>query len=698
MAATKKFVDLIFRAFDRASPTIRKLEGQLARTNKQMRGLQRSGGKAGAGLKSFRIGAGGAAAAMIALKIAVLAAAAALLYKLAQGLAVSFEQAVAFEKQMAKVNTMLDEGSEKMLPGYAKAMDLMSRQFGQSTATISKGLYDILSAAIAPEDALKVLEVALIASTGGMVQTEIAADALTTVMNSYMLSAERAAEVSDVMFKMVKRGKMDYAQLAAGIGNVSAMAFTAGVSLTDLGAGVATMTRSGLKADIAFVAMRTVLGSMLKPSAEAQKELKKLGIEFSSSALRAKGLAGIVEELARATPEQLARMFPKRGMVGISAMINDLKGLKRDIREMTGAAGASGEAFEKMAGTSAFQIDQLKQEFFSLAREIGEDMLPIGIALMEFARDQLIPWLREWGKWLNDLVGGFDKLINKFSDLWGSWRNTVAKVFFEFSVYWESLPEIIELMTVKAGLAIVSFAEDLAHEFKHIGKLLTYLWDNWKEVFQTMLNFVTTVATNIGKNLANLWTAMKGFFKGEGFKFDWKGLTEDFEASLKKLPEMVKRSLSETEKELTKDIDALGTSLAETWEKSIREGFKLIDIMVPIRKGPGTPAFILTPTNVGPEGIVIPGALGHPGAGGVAGGGGGTGRDTRYGSRFLTSARHVALGMRQAAAERVMAAERNRFLQVIATEAKKQTIRLERLERIQELYKSGFGITIWTNH
>ena len=102
-----------------------------------------------------------------------------------------------FEKQMAFVSTMLDDQAMKLMPAYTKAMKNMAMEFGEGTATITRGLYEILSASVAPEKALEVLRVSMKAAAAGMTTTSVAADAIPTVLNSYQLEAKYAGAVSD---------------------------------------------------------------------------------------------------------------------------------------------------------------------------------------------------------------------------------------------------------------------------------------------------------------------------------------------------------------------------------------------------------------------------------------------------------------------------------------------------------------------
>ena len=115
------------------------------------------------------------------------------------------KSAMSFEAELAQVSTMLDDTSMKYMPEYKRGLEKIAVEFGQSTKVLSKGLYDILSASIDPAKALGVLAEASKAAVAGITDTGVAADAITTVLNSYALEADQAGKVSDQLFAIFKR-------------------------------------------------------------------------------------------------------------------------------------------------------------------------------------------------------------------------------------------------------------------------------------------------------------------------------------------------------------------------------------------------------------------------------------------------------------------------------------------------------------
>jgi TP901 family phage tail tape measure protein len=277
-----------------------------------------------------------------------------------------------FEEQMANVSTMLDE-PEKHMDRLTRGVRKMSIHFGEGTGTLAKGLYDILSASIPAEKALNVLAVSAKAAKAGVTDTGIAADAITTILNAYGLSADKAADVSDWLFQVVRRGKTVFGELAPSIGLVATTAASAGVGLDEFGAAIATMTRRGIKTENAITALNAIIATFLKPTDEAAKYAKTLGFELSSATIKSKGLKGVFEKIAKLPPDAISTLFPnKRAIRGVLPALQSMEGFNDDIKIMKNRAGAADKAYAKMAKTLSMSLARLKQAGIAILSVVGE--------------------------------------------------------------------------------------------------------------------------------------------------------------------------------------------------------------------------------------------------------------------------------------------------------------------------------------
>ena len=284
----------------------------------------------------------------------------------------------AFEKQMAEVSTMLDKPGQHMKQ-FSAAVQGMSMRFGESTETLAKGLYQILSATIDASQALHVLNASAKAAIAGLSDTTTAADLITTVLNSYNMAAGEATKVSDILFATIKRGKTTFAELAQFLGKLTAVSAEVGVAFEEVTATIALLTRNGVQTEVAVTAIRQALASLLKPAKQSADEFERIfGMAMSPEAIQQMGgLPGFLKKLSERSGKEIAKMFPNvRALMGVLPAASNNAELQKDVKAMQQSAGATEEAYNKMANTLSFQLDRLKKSFTVFLQTLGEAFMP----------------------------------------------------------------------------------------------------------------------------------------------------------------------------------------------------------------------------------------------------------------------------------------------------------------------------------
>lgn len=338
----------------------------------------------------------------------------------------AIQEMAQYEVGLANVSTMLDDTTMKYLPKYGRELDKMAIEYGEATGTLSKGLYDILSASIDAAEALDVLDVSARAATAGLTDTGKAADILTTIINAYGMSASQAEEISDILFATVKRGKTTFDELASSMGMIVSLAATAGLSIEEVGAALATMTRAGISTDMAVTSLKGILTTFLSPTRQNTVAAKKLGLELNSNTLNTIGLTGAVRKLDGATAEQIASIFTNvRALTGLSALLQMSSSYMYDLGETTNATGKMMDAFGKQIGTTQYKLDQMNEAIKSMKRAVGEQLSP---AIQTWTQGVvgLIPELKELGGTLADLLIAPELLRIEFDKLFGRWKYGIA--------------------------------------------------------------------------------------------------------------------------------------------------------------------------------------------------------------------------------------------------------------------------------
>ena len=288
----------------------------------------------------------------------------------------SVRQFAEFEKSLAEVSTLI-AGTPEQLAGITSAIQSLGIRFGTDQVTAARAYYQAISAgATAGAEANALLESAVKASIGGVTDIETATDGLTTVLNAYGLSAEHAALVSDQMFQAVRDGKTTFPELAASLGDTVTIASSLGVPFEVVAAGIAQITTSGNTTSKAVTQFRSILETILKPTAQAAQAAEELGVQWNEEGLQARGLSGLIEDLVVATGGSntaIGKVIPTTEALNgvLSLARNRTKDFADGIDRVANSAGATEDAVDKLSQTTTFQFNRLTNSYKVLSVAAG---------------------------------------------------------------------------------------------------------------------------------------------------------------------------------------------------------------------------------------------------------------------------------------------------------------------------------------
>jgi len=220
------------------------------------------------------------------------------------GLGFAIKGAADFDKSMRRVNTIarLNAADFNKL---SKVIREQAKLFGRDASAAANTYYNILSAGVTdPKKALSTLTEALKASVGGLVDADIAAKAITGVMNQFGKETISAAEANDTLFKLVERGVTTFEEIAISFSEVGQLAGPLNLDLDEMASIVATLTLSTNSAARATTQVAAGLTAWLKPNKDmiegignTIEALEKQGIQFGKDGEAVKESQAVYEEL-----------------------------------------------------------------------------------------------------------------------------------------------------------------------------------------------------------------------------------------------------------------------------------------------------------------------------------------------------------------------------------------------------------------
>lgn len=334
------------------------------------------------------------------------AAAAATIAFGAIGLKKAADEIVGFDRAMRNVNSIA-QASERDFGRLSDSVLSLAGRTAQAPVTLAEGLYDLVSSGFKADEALSILEKSAKAATAGLTDTATSTKAVAAVLNAYKRPASDAGKVSDALFRTVDRGVISFSTLAENIGDVLPFASALGVSLEEVGAATATMTKAGVSGPETMTRIKGAMVALIKPSEDLKKVYDQLGVASGEELIQKTGsLQGALQALAEATggnKEQMAKLFPDiRGLGGALLLTGqNARGATEDLNGLRNSAGATDRALAQQSRSISFAWNKLKAEVSAAAIAVGAVAVPAivsGLAQVGPAAGAVADAFREIGE------------------------------------------------------------------------------------------------------------------------------------------------------------------------------------------------------------------------------------------------------------------------------------------------------------
>ena len=266
----------------------------------------------------------------------------------------------------------------------------------KSPLELSEALYFITSSGFEGAEAMDILAESARAAAAGLGETQVIADALTSILSAYGEGTYNAAQASDILTVAVREGKAEADQLAPALGKVLPVAAAFGASFEDVSAGVAALSRTGASAGTSAIYLRQVLSQLLKPSKQAADTMKAVGTSAESirTQISEEGLLAALEglntrlggseyEIASAG---LAKVFGNvRALTAVYSLLGpNLEANRGIFEEMTNSAGAAADAFEIASETADAKFRAALGNLQAMMIRLGDSIMPVVADLVEF--------------------------------------------------------------------------------------------------------------------------------------------------------------------------------------------------------------------------------------------------------------------------------------------------------------------------
>lgn len=229
----------------------------------------------------------------------------------------SVKSAMSFQQTMELLHTNAGT-AQSAIAGLSNEVLKMAGDVGAKPEELAQGLYHIASAGNGIWSTAKQLDILKIAAEGaavGQANLDDTTYSLTSTMASNIKGAQNAAETMGTLTSIVGAGDMKMQDLNAAIGTgFLGTAASFGISLSSVGAALATLTDNGEHADAAATRLRMTWALMASPSKQASKMLEDLGLTADGAAQATDQMNHVFSETGLSTTKLAVDLQQPNGM------------------------------------------------------------------------------------------------------------------------------------------------------------------------------------------------------------------------------------------------------------------------------------------------------------------------------------------------------------------------------------------------
>jgi TP901 family phage tail tape measure protein len=368
MGSNRYAVETAFHLIDKTTETLNKigvkgnavgkqLKKDFMKAQDQLTSLGKTAVKAGAAIAA----AGVAAAGAFAVK--------------------GVKDAIEYDTALRKVSTVADTTAVSM-EEISKGLMSISNATGTAVAELADMQYSAIVSGISTADSVAFVGTAVKTASAAFTDSTTVIDGLTAVMNAYGLSASEADKIAGQMLITNNLGKTSFEELNSSLGKVLPTASRLNVGTDELFASLTALTANSIETPKAMKGLQKIFESLENPSTEAAKAAQRLGIDFSTAALRSKGLAGFLQDLQEKTGGSESALLSLFGTVesvnAVTVLTGKGAGQFTDALEaMTGATEALNTAFETVDASPAERWGDIVNIIRNAGINLGMKLLPI---------------------------------------------------------------------------------------------------------------------------------------------------------------------------------------------------------------------------------------------------------------------------------------------------------------------------------
>jgi len=429
------------------------------------------------------------------------------------------KMAMDFDTSMTKMVSLVGLTRDEV-NGMRGDIVKMAGQYGKSAQEAADAMFFITSAGLRGSDAMQTLEASLKGAAVGLGDVQTIADLATSAMNAYGPETLSAGLATDVLAAAVREGKLEASELAGAMGGVLPIASALGVGFDEVGAAMASMSRTGTNAAEASTQVRGILAQIAKETPRGVKALASVGLTYDGlrASLKEKGLLATLQTLKDSfggnTVATSAFFGNVRALTGVMDMLGSGAATTTEIfGRMSDSAGMLDEGFAAVSETTGFKLAQSFETLKNSLIAFGDIIAPFvaqladKISMIATAFQNLAPETKNMivmGAALAAALGPMLLIVGKLVGLAGSLTVMFAGITTVGIILAAKI--LLVVAAVAAMVAIFKWAYDNSESLR---KAVSGLVDAFKNVYNIIKNSIVSAFDSMNDSASDASSVFK---------------------------------------------------------------------------------------------------------------------------------------------------------------------------------------------
>ncbi|WEL58051.1 phage tail tape measure protein [Pseudomonas kermanshahensis] len=444
--------------------------------------------------------------------------------------------AIDFDSQMADVRKVVDFDTPDQFKKMGDDIGRMSERLPMAATDIAKIVAAGGQSGIARDELLGFAEAAVKMGIAFDQTADESGDMMAKWRTSFKLTQGDVETLADKINYLGNTGPANTKQISDIVTRIGPLGEIAGLASGQIAALGATMAGVGVEQDVAATGIKNFMLAMTKGSAATKAQANafkalRLDSKMVSKAMQDDAQGAVLDILDRIKTIDkdkqagiLSELFGTESITAIAPLLTNLDLLKGNLAKVGDAskyAGSMEGEYSSRAATTANNMQLLRGSVMSVAREVGNALLP-GINAVV---DQLRPWISQ----VADLVRNNPQLVRGIVIAGAAFTALRAAVFAAMvatrllGVAFAATP--IGLIAV----GIAAAAGLIVANWEKVGPFFTALWDLIRAAAVPVMDMMKTFFewTPLGQ-IIKYWGPISAWFKKL-----WEGIKPYIEPLLK---------------------------------------------------------------------------------------------------------------------------------------------------------------------